>query len=1117
MLHHEFSNCHLGCEPPKREQPTYCGKVNTAGMGEYYSTHGCPPHPGYNIPPVKPLFVPGMSTQEQIGILAGKVDEMVNLLGKYDEKVWGAYDEIVNACICNDAYYSEIETEVGYLPATSAKYTVVHVPFVDRSNEPIRLQLGLAYDNTTNSGLHENVFDASERKLADKLFPAMNIADKWTGKVYWKGAPLNSDDTESFTLGVLKNGFIKVYNQTATTADMNKDSVENAMGVAGVLISGGEKTPDNYGYTDGTVAMVGVGMNYDTQERFFIMVDGEQAVGVTSGGGCTADQLADLFKKYGCTVAVLLAYKESVCGLDCGEMLNIPYDSSHIPYVPQLNAYWYITKEEHYHNDYVKEVAKLMQKYGRSIWTGVINGKTLDAVRSELADVESQLSQEIQDRKDGDTALGERIDELGERVTNLYNEVVTSIENEASAREEADRALGKRIDQEITDREKAVTDEANARIEADKALEESGNTVAGRLNQEIEDRKKAVEAEEIARNEADGEILQTMITNVKNLEEADKTLQSNIDKEVSDRQSGDTALQSAIDTLRSDYNAFKTSTSTDLETKTSQITQILADISSVKNIIAGVQATQSEIDETLTAVQSALSTMEQSFENLKQVVANLQTSWEQYKTDMNTQWSEFKTTVEQSLSTVESDLKSWVNEQLDSYYKLEPDKPMTKILLPNSSINELSVSYIGKTSLYYQNNKSLGMVFNYNSNTNKGLYIGTDTSGQGRYLQLGSFNGTPSFHPQSTSAEVYITKLSVSSICGTSSNVVSISKTDSSDIGKIKAYLCDGTIKGTYVEVKTGVVNLHFSDDSSDPVLLHNVKTPVADVDAVNKKYVDDLISSIPTGNYIPLTGTTLDNPVTGDITFKVNGVTSSDHFGIVGVTQGDFRNYTDGYADTYFAYKTTQNGLHFNEVATSSGGYNGKHITIDGIGSIGLATGTSTSSSAVTSTVGITTDGYVQITSNNPSGEAVGQLTVENNEINVHNNYLTNVKTPVSNTDGANKEYVDGKYAHREVYMIFTPSETIPANSTVRYTFSRIFDKSYKNIVSSAIDLTKFNVGEADYPYLEVSHFYRNYYDSEEQEYQVTVYVTIRNNSSSAITIADKSTITCHTLWSNN
>lgn len=872
MLHHEHEHC-CKPEPPKREQPPYCGKVNTAGMGEYYSAHACPPHPcpphpGYVIPPVKPLFVPGMSTQEQIAVLAGKVDEMCNLMCEYDKKVWGAYDEIVHACICNDAYYSEIVTEVGYIPATSAKYTVVKIPFVDNANQPIRLQLGLAYNNTTNSGLHENVFDASERVLADKLFPATNIADEWTGNVYWKGAPLFANpgviseartNDEIYTLGVLRNGFIKVYNKTATQADMNKDDVENAMGVIGVLINGGKKTPESYGYTDGTTGMVGIGMNYDNQERFFILVDGTAATGVDSTGGCTADQLADLFAKLGCTVAVLLAHSESTCGLDCGEMLNIPYDTNHIPYVPQLNAFWYITKEEHYHNDYVREVADLMQKYGRSIWTGVINGKTLDAVRAELADVESQLAQEIQDRKDGDNALDEKITALGTRVTNLYNELVA-----------ADTALGKRIDKEIEDRKQAVADEATARDEAVKAeaqaREEADNELRqsdATINDKITQLQQSISNETTAR------------------EQADAQLQRDITTEAETRKTADDAITEALNTLKADYNAFKTSTDTDLETKTNQINQILADISSVKKLIAGVQATQSEIDETLTTIQNALTTMEKSFENLKQTVANLQTSWETYKETMNAQYTSFVDTVEKSLSDMDKTLRAWVTEQLGNYVPLAgtaDDKPVTGEIVVKRGTNN-SPGFTSRTlTSTHETNIYPGKI---TINSGDGNHNSADIT-----VELGSAEAPTSVKFTDPARNDELSNVSIANPTqdshGATKKYVDDKKseydenyyslTPTAPMSEAWIRTADSDATGAIIEASgDNVLKVRGVHDATVNVRIENVADPVNPQDAVTKKYLEQHTLQ---GEYIPLTGTETDKPVTGNIEFKPAAVT---------------------------------------------------------------------------------------------------------------------------------------------------------------------------------------------------------------------------------------------------
>lgn len=903
MLHHEHEHCckpepprhDHWCkpEPPKREQPPYCGKVNTAGMGEYYSAyacspHPCPPHPGYVIPPVKPLFVPGMSTQEQIAVLAGKVDEMCNIMCEYDKKVWGAYDEIVHSCICNDAYYSEIATEVGYIPATSAKYTVVKIPFVDNSNQPIRLQLGLAYNNTTNSGLHENVFDASERVLADKLFPATNIADEWTGNVYWKGAPLFANpgviseahtNDEIYTLGVLRNGFIKVYNKTATQADMNKDDVENAMGVIGVLINGGKKTPESYGYTDGTTGMVGIGMNYDTQERFFILVDGTAATGVDSTGGCTADQLADLFAKLGCTVAVLLAHSESTCGLDCGEMLNIPYDTNHIPYVPQLNAFWYITKEEHYHNDYVREVAELMQKYGRSIWTGVINGKTLDAVRAELADVESQLAQEIQDRKDGDNALDEKITALGTRVTNLYNELVA-----------ADTALGKRIDKEIEDRKQAVADEATARDEAVKA--------------EAQAREEAVKAEAQAREEADNELRQSDVTingKITQLqqsisdeatarEQADEQLQRDIATEAETRKTADDAITEALNTLKADYNAFKTATDTDLETKTNQINQILADISSVKNLIAGVQATQSEIDETLTTIQNALTAMEKSFENLKQTVANLQTSWETYKETMNAQYTAFVDTVEKSLSDMDKTLRAWVTEQLGNYVPLAgtaDGKPVTGEIVVQRGTNN-SPGFTSRTlTSTHETNIYPGKI---TINSGDGNHNSADIT-----VELGSAEAPTSVKFTDPDRSDELSNVSIAKPTqdshGATKKYVDDKKaeydedyyglTPTAPMSEAWIRTADSDATGAIIEASgDNVLKVRGVHDDTANVRIENVADPVNAQDAVTKKYFE----AHTIGKYIPMTGTTQDSPVTGSLVFANTQTDTPNHPGLDGI-----------------------------------------------------------------------------------------------------------------------------------------------------------------------------------------------------------------------------------------
>ena len=72
--------------------------------------------------------------------------------------------------------------------------------------------------------------------------------------------------------------------------------------------------------------------------------------------------------------------------------------------------------------------------------------------------------------------------------------------------------------------------------------------------------------------------------------------------------------------------------------------------------------------------------------------------------------------------------------------------------------------------------------------------------------------------------------------------------------------------------VEDNLPRLSFKAECNDrinlPVLMRGADTPVENNDIPNKKYVDDSISNL-SNTYIPLTGTTEDNPVTGVVTFN--------------------------------------------------------------------------------------------------------------------------------------------------------------------------------------------------------------------------------------------------------
>lgn len=488
---------------------------------------------GYIFPPVPP-YCPGVSPEEQMCILTDKVNQLIKTLNEYTGDVYGAYNAVVNSALCNGAYYNEITVEEGYIAEASSPYKVVHIPFLDRSKQPIYFQLGLAYNNTTNANVHEDVFNASERTLADKLIPAYNSTNTWEGAVVWKGAPIGKigENPAKFTFGVTRNGFFKVYENLTNYNQLTQDNVENAFMANSVLIQGGSITPDKFfpDEKDQLLGRVGVGMNYGTKERFIVIVQGSDSA------GCTTEQLANIFAKYNCTVAVELANMNMTTALDKGAFMFTPPTTAGdvVPTIPEVNAFWYITKRRHYHNEYVRDVAMLTQKYGEMLWRSETANISVDDVKAVVATFQQQLDHETAEREAADTQLQGNIDkEVNDREeadaglqTNIDN--LSSHVNEVeSALQQADAALANK---DVVTVEKTSDNEKNIyrlRLKDSTYLEVAVETYDYSLLKQKLDTLSALEprldAEVTARQEADARIEAKADTNTNDITELQST------------------------------------------------------------------------------------------------------------------------------------------------------------------------------------------------------------------------------------------------------------------------------------------------------------------------------------------------------------------------------------------------------------------------------------------------------------------------------------------------------------------------------------------------------------------------------------------------------------------
>ena len=427
----------------------------------------CKPAPApYDPPCCAPC---GMTTEEQIMHLNDKVDCMAATYNQVMSECYKTLHNLEEAAEENGAYYGagEVWTEQGYYADESATYTLTHKAVVDRHGAPIRIGLHLAYDNTTNSKIEQDMFSASKVLYADKILVAQpKTANGWYGNVIYRGAPIAThNDGTLYTVGFTKAGVMRVYQNGIDKEQMLRDTIENAMGCSGVLILNGQLTDDSYraNIPNATeqVARVVIGQNSDTREVIFLTCGNENNV---NRKGMTSKACAQILLQYGCDIAVELCEAESAGAMNKGQFMFVPENNE----VPTAYCYWYISRRCFYKNDYTREVAELMQNYGQVIWENFLTGGKLD-------DTIAKLNKEIADRIAADNELQENIN--AEADTRAENDTVLqeNINAEITRATAAEKTLQANID---TEKKRAQTAEQN--LEKTK-VDRAGDTMSGSL------------------------------------------------------------------------------------------------------------------------------------------------------------------------------------------------------------------------------------------------------------------------------------------------------------------------------------------------------------------------------------------------------------------------------------------------------------------------------------------------------------------------------------------------------------------------------------------------------------------------------------------------------------
>lgn len=1014
--HHPVPPCPPPACPPntcdhhhgeRRHRPLWCGPVDTCRPGEFYDTACPPPIPpeGYTMEPLKP-YVPGLTVERQMEYLYNNMNNLINIFNQANEKVFGAYQAVVNSAMCNNAYYNDICTEVGYFKDTNVAYKLTRIPFIDCAGQPIYFELGLPNNTTLNEGLTENCYSASRRVLADKLIPATQTGERWKGWTIYRKSPvskpnppvLREDNSKYYTFAVTRNGFFKWYASDVSLRTLNCEEVVNAMNCSAVLVNNKEITESLFSAVGNqTLARVAVGMNYHTKERFIVVVDGSEQT------GCTEKELAEIFAQRGCDMAVQLAYSTSAFGMDKGLMEFVPptVDSDIAPTMPDVTGFWYITKERHYHNEFVREVAELTQRMGEQMWYDWINADSIDYVKDRLKEVVDMITKETEGRIEGDQNLSDRIDAIdltridrvenipidankdawyliknsGERVLNpiitynydrLYERLSTydnfdqSLQSEIAARQAGDDALRSLITATNT----ALEKETNDRIQADNELRNmfsDPNSAIMTLIREVETRLQGnINSEATARANADTQLGDRI-----------DTVNELIRAETEARTSGDADLSTAITNLRTEYQAFVTNTEGDITTLEDAVRQLNTqlsvsmedlntwlttaegDIEILKNSNNDLIARMASLNTAVTALQNTFLTLETSFDNIK-------TSFSEVLAEFHTlkeEWTNFQ-------AGVVGDIKS----------KLE-DGPW---------LDRLSLS--GGTP---------GLAVNLRTDANGVFFSKPGNDGNDALAEVKV--GEPTTESSSVPLG-YLTDEIAETIAAAHNYTDQKFEEALSPGGAVDEYALSkagGTMHGT--------INM-------DGNKITNLPAPADLADAATKEYVDTAIADIPKGEYLEKTGGTM----TGGINMGENKVTNL-------ANPTEIKDAaTKGYVDTVIEAIPTDNYLE------TTGGTMTGNIAMEGATVTGVPTPVNDSDAANKAYVDDHVPDITGVVKQDGSVAMTGDL-------NMGGNSVTNVKAGQSDTDAVNvgqlKEYtrVEASIFGEWKYLTYLTSRDLP------------------------------------------------------------------------------------------
>lgn len=410
----------------------------------YCYPEGCRPPEGHRHPPCEPEFcaipvpppimpvvpppVPGFNPQAQMGAVIEKTNECIHRWNYIQANCFKALNDCVGAAKTSPVYYddSEVHLEQGYSSDDSAVYHIVRVQKYDKAGCPIRVKLGLAYDNSTNSNVRQSMHDYSFVKSANVIMTAVNPAQEgWNGPAMWRGMAIaGTPNTEGYIAGFNALGTLKVYKGNVETTNLCQDKIVDMIGAVTPIILDSEITEQAKALTT-KKAITAIGYNSGCGQTILFNV------GITENPGMQGITVATILKEMGCNTAVITAMQDATDEPSIGmEYLGRWTDAPAKYNEPQNVAFWYVSKRPEcgYKNDFETEIADLVQTTGYCA-NGITELRDKVETAQETADKALSLAQDNADKiatiQGQITEIYSKIDALNTRLTKVEGDITT--------------------------------------------------------------------------------------------------------------------------------------------------------------------------------------------------------------------------------------------------------------------------------------------------------------------------------------------------------------------------------------------------------------------------------------------------------------------------------------------------------------------------------------------------------------------------------------------------------------------------------------------------------------------------------------------------------------------